>query len=75
MSGDNEGLSIDVGIITIKPEEFSALTDRLDGWDHLSRDSHNYIHRLIEASNGLQYNVRCGSLFGTRNRKCSVSRI
>lgn len=50
-------LKIDVGIITIKPEEFSAVVSRLYEWNSLIRDKHQYIHTLITDINGHQYNV------------------
>lgn len=50
-------MGIDIGIITIKPEEFFAIISRLNGWDNLSGYKHEYIHQLIPGLNGLQYNV------------------
>jgi nucleoside phosphorylase len=48
---------IDVGIITIKPEEFKAITDRLGNWSTLDGYEHQYVYQSIETRNGLHYNV------------------
>lgn len=57
MRGDKKELNIDVGIITIKPEEFSAITSRLGNWSTLNRNHHQYIYKSITDINGLQYNI------------------
>ncbi len=57
MRGDEKELNIDVGIITIKPEEFSAVTSRLGKLSYLNRDQHHYIYKSITDTNGLQYHV------------------
>lgn len=57
--GEN-GPKIDVGIITIKQEEFSAVIRHLGkfgGSNELIRPKHNYIYQSIATSNGLKYNV------------------
>lgn len=50
-------MNIDVGIITIKQEEFTAITSRLEGWAPLCGYKHLYIHQSIPVSDKLQYNV------------------
>ncbi len=57
MSRDNKGSNIDIGIITIKPEEFSAITDRLGDWDTFNEYKHQYICKSITTINGHQYKV------------------
>lgn len=57
MRVDENGLKIDVGIITVKPEEFSAITSRLGDWSYLDGYKHYYVHQSIKDINELQYNV------------------
>lgn len=57
MIESGKSLNIDVGIITIKPEEFKAVTDRLGKWSTLHGFKHQYVYQSITTRNGLNYNV------------------
>lgn len=60
MTGNETELSVDVGIITIKPEEYLAVTSRLERFGKctdLNRNKHDYICQSITDSNGLKHNV------------------
>jgi nucleoside phosphorylase len=60
MNGEENKPNIDVGIITIKQEEFSAVVRRLDKIgksNELVKPKHSYIHQSIATPNGYQYNV------------------
>lgn len=54
--------AIDIGIITIKQEEFSSVVDRFKKWKRLDREKHSYIFTTIESLNGPQYNVAVSRL-------------
>lgn len=57
MRENEKELNIDVGIITIKPEEFSAVTSRLGNWNDLNKNHHHYICNSITDTYGLKYNI------------------
>jgi nucleoside phosphorylase len=60
MRENEKELEIDIGIITIKYEEYSAITSRLEQFGNCSRlnkDKHQYIHQSLTDKNGFQHNV------------------
>jgi nucleoside phosphorylase len=69
MTHIGESQQIDVAIITIKAEEYSAVTNRLGEWKPKDCPLHNYICQSIIAKNGKQYNVAVGRSLvqGTKN--------
>jgi tetratricopeptide (TPR) repeat protein/nucleoside phosphorylase len=57
MNSGNKGSKVDIGIITIKEEEFTAITNRLGKWEPLKEYKHIYLYNIIDTPNGFQYRI------------------
>ncbi len=57
MKMDDKRINIDVGIITIKDEELTSVTHRLEPLEHFTINDHNYIYKSIQSRDGFRYNV------------------
>ncbi|MCP4702759.1 MAG: 5'-methylthioadenosine/S-adenosylhomocysteine nucleosidase [Gammaproteobacteria bacterium] len=57
MIEDKKKQAVDIGIITIKPEEYTAVIHRLDKWKQIDTGKHFYVCQSIKTADGRSLSV------------------
>ncbi|MCP4699834.1 MAG: 5'-methylthioadenosine/S-adenosylhomocysteine nucleosidase [Gammaproteobacteria bacterium] len=72
MTGDKKKYIVDIGIITIKPEEYTAVAQRLEKWIEIEENKHIYLYQSIETSGGHSFGVAVARCLEQGNREAQA---